>query len=256
MGFAKLNTHSDQPAEAVAATRDSSLYSSDDPGRALVDIAVVFVVSAAAFAGELAVSDHLPWGEEARGVIAVLAGAFAAVAATLIRGGSLADLGFKRPRRWLTVPFWVLGIFVVFVVAQGVAPVLIANFIDVSQPDMSRYDYIRGDLSAAIVMGLALPLTAAIPEEIVYRGFLINRLITVFGQSRVGGALAVLVQAVIFGAVHFQWGAGGLLVAAVMGLVWGFAFLLSGRNLWIVIFAHSAAHVAMIMQLYSTPVLS
>ncbi|NNF51909.1 MAG: CPBP family intramembrane metalloprotease [Gammaproteobacteria bacterium] len=226
---------------------------SNDYGRPLVDIAVVVAVSAAAFTVEVAIADILPWGEEARGIIAVLSGAVAAVVLTLIRGAALADLGFQRPKRWLTVPFWALGIFVVFVVAQGVVPVLVANFIDVPQPDMSRYDYIRGNLPAAITMGLALPLTAAIPEEIVYRGFLINRLIALFGQGRAGGTLAVVVQALIFGAVHFQWGVGGVFVTAIMGLVWGFAFLLCGRNLWIVIIAHSMAHVALVMQIYSSP---
>lgn len=234
---------------------DSAHRENRGPARALTDIAVVFAVSAIAFAAELAVADYLPWGAEARGVIAVLAGALTAIAVTLMRGGSFRDLGFKRPKRWLTVPLWVIGIFVVFVVAQNIVPVLISSIIEVPRPDMSRYDYIRGNLAAALTMGLALPLTAAIPEEIVYRGFLVNRLIDVFGASRRGAILAVVVQAAIFGAVHFQWGVGGLLVAAIMGLVWGFAFLLSGRNLWIVIIAHSAAHVAMIMQLYSLPAL-
>ena len=34
----------------------------------LTAIAIVIAISAAAFAGELAVADDLPWGEEARGV--------------------------------------------------------------------------------------------------------------------------------------------------------------------------------------------
>ena len=64
----------------------------------LADIAIVVVVSIVAFLGELAASDHLPWGEETRGVMAVLMGAAAAVAITLGRGGTLADLGFElRP---------------------------------------------------------------------------------------------------------------------------------------------------------------
>jgi hypothetical protein len=65
--------------------------------------------------------------------------------------------------------------------------------------------------------------------------------------------LAVLCQAVVFGLVHFQWGFGGIIVTAIMGAVWGFAFLLCGRNLWIVIIAHSMAHVALLAQLYHAP---
>ena len=218
-----------------------------------LDIAVVALVSALAFLGEMAAADLLPWGDEARGVIAVLTGAAAAVAVTLLRGGTLAELGFRRPRRWATVPLWALAIFVVFVVAQNVGPLLIAYFVDLPQPDMSRYDFVRGNLGAAISLAIVLPMTAAIPEEILYRGFLIERLTHLLAGARGANVIAVLIQALVFGSVHFQWGIGGMFATAIMGAVWGFAYLLCGRNLWIVIIAHSLAHVALVMQLYFMP---
>ena len=216
----------------------------------LADILIVALISVLAFLGELAVAERLPWGAEARGVIAVLAGAAAAVAITLGRGGRLADLGFRRPQRWLTVPAWALGILAVFVVAQNAVPLLVAPFFDLPAPDLSRYDAVRGNLAAALSLAIVLPLTAAIPEEVLYRGFLIGRLTQLFGNGRGAAVLAVLLQALVFGCVHFQWGYGGILVTAIMGAVWGFAFLLCGRNLWIVIIAHSMAHVALLTQLY------
>ena len=60
-------------------------------------------------------------------------------------------------------------------------------------------------------------------------------------------------QDLVFGAVHFQWGTGGILVTAIMGAVRGFAYLLCGRNLWMVILAHSMAHIALVTQLYLSP---
>lgn len=220
----------------------------------LAAIAIVIAVSAAAFVGEVAFADKLPWGDEARGVIAVLLGAIAALWLTVTKGGQLADLGLTRPKRWWTVPFWVLGILVVFVIAQALVPQFIAPIFDLPAPDMSRYDFIRGDAMAAISMALLLPLTAAIPEEVVYRGFLIHQFGRLYGNVRAGPILAVLSQALIFGSVHFQWGLGGILMTSIMGLVWGIAYLLCGRNLWIVILAHSAAHIALVLQLYSAPV--
>ena len=221
--------------------------------RPLVDIAVVVVASAAAFGLELAAAPYLPWGEEARGVMAVLVGALVAVWVTRRGGAGWANLGFKRPARWWTVPFWALGILSVFILAQGLVPALLSPVFDAPAPDMSRYDAVRGNLPAALGLALLLPLTAAIPEEIVYRGFLIDRLTRLFGAGRGRAFLVVLVQALIFGSVHFQWGLGGVLVASIMGAVWGFAFLLCGRNLWIVIIAHSAAHMALVLQLYLSP---
>ena len=221
----------------------------------LADIAIVALVSVLAFLAELTIAERLPWGAEARGVIAVLAGAAAAVAITLARGSRLADLGFRRPKRWLTVPAWVLAILAAFVIAQNTVPLLVAPFFDLPEPDLSRYDAVRGNLAAALSLAAVLPLTAAIPEEILYRGFLIGRFTQLFGNGRGAAVLAVLVQALVFGCVHFQWGPGGIIVTAIMGAVWGFAFLLCGRNLWIVIIAHSMAHLALLAQLYFSPAL-
>lgn len=221
--------------------------------RPLTDILIVITVSAAAFAIELATAENLPWGDEARGVIAVLAGAITAIALTLRGGGTFADLGFTRPKRWWTVPIWVLVILVVFIFAQVFVPQLLAPIFDLPPPDMSRYDALRGNLPAAVAMALLLPLTAAIPEEIVYRGFLIGRLTTLLGDIPGAAVLAVVAQSLIFGSVHFQWGLGGILMASIMGAVWGAAYLLCGRNLWIVIIAHSTAHVLLVTQLYYSP---
>ena len=219
----------------------------------LRDVAIVLIASVAAFLGEVALAERLPWGAEARGVLAVLTGTAAAIWLTLRNHGSLAELGFVRPKRWSTVPLWVLGILVAFVVTQNAAPLLLAPFFDLPQPDLSRYDMIRGNLPVAIGFAIMLPLAAAVPEEILYRGFLINRLILVLGPGRSRTILAVLLQSLIFGAVHFQWGIGGIVATSLMGAVWGAAFLACGRNLWIVILAHSAAHLALVAQLYFSP---
>ena len=91
---------------------DAKTHVRDQQAHPLTAIAIVVAVSAVAFAGELAAADRLPWGDEARGVVAVLLGAMAAIWLTVRRGGTLADLGLVRPKRWWAVPFWVLGILV------------------------------------------------------------------------------------------------------------------------------------------------
>ncbi len=95
-----------------------------------------------------------------------------------------------------------------------------------------------------------MPLTASIPEEIIYRGFIIGRLEAIFASTTAAPVLAVAVQSILFGLIHFQWGVGGMLVTVIMGAIWGTGYLLCGRNLWIVIMAHSAGHVLFVAQLY------
>ena len=238
----------------------AAIASSSEPGRAsraaplhlAVDIIIVATVSVLTFVLEDLASARgwISIGAEARGVSSVLVGAFTAVGLVLARGGSLADLGFKRPERWSLVPLQVAGILAVFVAAQSLVPLLVSMVVEVPAPDLSRFDSINGNLGAAIALALVLPLTASIPEEIIYRGFLIGRLSEIFGRGVAGSVLTVVVQALLFGSVHFLWGVGGVVVTFMMGLVWGTAYVLCNRNLWVVILAHSAGHVLFATQLY------
>jgi membrane protease YdiL (CAAX protease family) len=229
--------------------RRASAANSKEP---FIDILIVVVVSGLTFFLEdrAIAAGWIPFGEEIRGAISVVAGALAAVGIVFARGGSFADLGFRQPERWAVVPLQVAGILIAFVAAQTLLPLLVSSFIYLPEPDLSRYDSIAGNLGAAVAMALILPLTAAIPEEIIYRGFLIGRLSDIFGRHTGGAIVTVLVQALIFGAIHFQWGVGGMILTCMMGLVWGAAYLLCGRNLWIVILAHSAGHLLLVTQLY------
>ncbi len=222
------------------------------PTAVIVDIMIVIAVSGLAFFLEdFAITQGwVPFGTEIRGVFAVLASATAAVSIVLARGGTLADLGFRRPQRWASVPLQVVGTLLAFIVAQTLVPLLASALISVPAPDLSRYDSISGNLTAAIAMAMILPLTASIPEEVIYRGFLMGRLSEVFGRGKGGAAATVFVQAIVFGSIHFQWGIGGMIMTFVMGIVWGSAYLLCGRNLWIVILAHSAGHILFVIQLY------
>ncbi len=220
---------------------------------AVLDVAILLAVSGVAYAAEGWGRDAgiITLGEDSRGLVAVLLAAATALGLLFWRGGSWRDIGFERPRRWRTVPFWAVGIFAAYVVMQAVGPMLVSRFIELPAPDLSRHDHLAGNLGAAITMALVLPFTASIPEEIIYRGFLMHRLTTIFGAGSGGAALSVAAQSLAFGSVHLGWGLGGVIVMTMMGAVWGTAFLLCGRNLWIVILAHTLAHLALVAQLFA-----
>ena len=131
--------------------------SSSSRRTALADILLVVAASSVAYAVEVALQEAFPWGDEARGVLAVLVGAAFAVWVTLHRGRSITDLGFTRPKSWWAVPIWVVGILATFILAQIAAPLLLSTFIEIPQPDFSRYDFIRDNFLGALAMILALP---------------------------------------------------------------------------------------------------
>lgn len=232
----------------------SHAVSSNNRSNPIIDILIVAAASYLAFflEGQANTRGLIVVSEQAKGVSGVIAGALSVVVLVRLRGGSWSDLGFRKPARWATVPFWVAGILLAFIAGELLGPVLISQFMTLPEPDYSKYDAIAGNLPAALTMALLLPLTASIPEEIIYRGFLIGRLEAIFGGSAVP---AVVVQSVIFGSIHFQWGIGGMFMTLIMGLVWGTSYILCGRNLWIVILAHSGGHILLVTQLYyATPI--
>lgn len=217
----------------------------------IIDILIVADVSLLAFLieGYAITQEWVTIDEEARGASAVIIAALVAVGLVFARGGNFADLGFKRPKRWSKLFVQVFIILIIFLAAQTLVPLLVSLFLTLP-PDWSRYDSINGNLSAAIVLALLLPLVAALPEEIIYRGFLMGRLSDIFARSFAGSSMTVLISAFAFAAVHFTWGIGGVVFGFIMGVIWGTAYILCGRNLWVVIFAHSGGHILFVIYLY------
>ena len=71
---------------------------------------------------------------------------------------------------------------------------------------------------------------AAIGEELFFRGFLLTKFTTLFGGGRLALALAILAQAVWFGAGHVSQGVGGMIMAGAIGAVLAIYFLTRGRR--------------------------
>ena len=71
---------------------------------------------------------------------------------------------------------------------------------------------------------------AAIGEEVFFRGFLLAKFSSIFGDGRIGLALAVLAQAVWFGSGHVSQGISGMIMAGTIGAVLGLFFLIRARR--------------------------
>jgi membrane protease YdiL (CAAX protease family) len=70
-------------------------------------------------------------------------------------------------------------------------------------------------------------------EEIAMRGYLMTRFLQIF-RSRL---IALLLSTALFAAYHVYQGAGGLINAAVVGLIFG-SFFLTFRRVWPLVIAH------------------
>ena len=70
------------------------------------------------------------------------------------------------------------------------------------------------------------------------RGYLIDRVATLLGKNALAVALAIAVQALLFGSMHLYQGTFGALNATIFALVHGVFYVLAGRNLWPLIAVH------------------
>lgn len=114
--------------------------------------------------------------------------------------------------------------------------------------DPSPFAALAGDRSALLVLGVYTVFLVGLTEELAFRGFLMSRLARLFGGGEMGWVAAVAATAVLFGALHAAQGPLGVLNGLVLGLLLGMVFLRCGRNLWVVILAHSLYDTVRLVQ--------
>lgn len=105
-------------------------------------------------------------------------------------------------------------------------------------PDYSRFSVVRGNGKLLLVWLLPIWTIVAFGEEIIGRGFIINRLLVVLERTFNPSLLAIVLSAVIFGSVHFYQGIAGVVDNTCTGIIFGALYLNQGRNLWSNVLAH------------------
>lgn len=221
----------------------------------LAEIAAVFVVALVVVGvGWRMVGDD-PFARQAVVWVANVLMLATAWAALRRRGQTFAVLGLGLRRVGArTVLRAVLQSIVVlvaalaaFVVGSAIATPLASG----APADMTGYGYLQGDLPMLLAALAAVWFVSSFGEEVIYRGFLMSRVAGIAGGGRTAWWIAVAVSAVVFGLVHFDWGVVGIVQTAFMGLALGSAYLVVGRNLWVLVLAHAYIDTLLLVQLYA-----
>ncbi len=159
-----------------------------------------------------------------------------------------ADIGFKRPQSWLAV--FVLG--VLFGIALKLAMKAVVLPYLGAPPAAPILQELHRNLPAFLAEVPQMIFLAGFAEEIVFRGFLINRLQALIGQSTASAILIVLISAAIFGPAHYiTQGYFGMVQGTIVGVIFAVVYLLNGRNLWPLIVAHATFDVLAIWLIYA-----
>jgi len=166
------------------------------------------------------------------------------------RGITWGDIGMRRPKSMMTTGAWTIVAVVAVFIVPGMVISYLNQIVDLPQIDTSRFASLSGNLPMLLTW-LAIGWTAAaFGEEMLARGFLLNRFADVFGDKAIGFGLAAIFQAVVFGLAHIYQGWTGVLVTGLVGLIWGFVYVAGKRSLWPVIIAHGLVDTVGLTQLY------
>lgn len=156
---------------------------------------------------------------------------------------------FQRPTSWLGI----LMITVLAAIASMTITYLIITIFRASSfggPDFSRFLIIKGNTKLLAIGLVTIWSLVAFGEEIIGRGFLIDRLSLAFEGIEHATAISVVVSALIFGSVHFYQGIAGVVDNTFTGLIFGAVYLKQKRHLWANIFSHGLIDTIFLFAFY------
>ncbi len=157
----------------------------------------------------------------------------------------------SRPASWSRT-LGLASLATVTIVAVMLAGSVAAGAAGFEAPDTEGImDLVRqGPLDLLIWIAVVAWGSAAFGEELLWRGFLMDRLARLPGLR--GRALAVLaIQAAVFGLPHLYQGWSGALVTGIVGLILGWMRLRTGGNLWALVIAHGLVDTIMLSAGYA-----
>ncbi|WP_027387184.1 CPBP family intramembrane glutamic endopeptidase [Chryseobacterium gregarium] len=151
---------------------------------------------------------------------------------TYLQDGNLKNLNFKKigfsELKIILVCYLVLELSMDFVFQPLVSKIF-------NEPaDYSSFKVIEGNPRKYFKWLFNMWISAAIGEELLFRGFAFSQLKRWFGKNQM---VIVLLSAVMFSLPHLYQGISGLVMTFLFGLAFGFIYL-KFKNIWINIIVH------------------
>lgn len=173
-----------------------------------------------------------------------------------LRGESWKDFGLTFKSISLKEGFktflWSFLVFILAIVGFIIGSIIMANITGVPEgsADMSGYAYLKDNIGMLILSLIGVYIVSSFGEEVIYRGFLINRISQLGLNKKKGIWVAVVISSLVFGFVHYEWGAMGVAQTTFMGLALGICYIKLKKRLWILILAHAYMDTILMVQMY------
>ena len=164
-------------------------------------------------------------------------------------------------RRWdmkyfgMTRPNWLKTIFKAFLFTIGVFILndfLIQPLIEFyfGRIDLSEVSGIEGNLLNYVVFIFLGWLLGGFCEEIIYRGYVLKRLAIILGDTNKAWLLSAVIASIVFGFAHNYQGPSGIIVTAIIALIFGLIFVFHKNNLMLLVLIHGIYNMIEITLIY------
>ncbi len=148
------------------------------------------------------------------------------------------DIGLSRFRNWRVTLGAGVGVGLLLEAFQlFISQPLLVRVLR-KQPDLELFRALHGNVKWTLVALAGTWTLAAFGEEMVYRGYLMNRVADLLNRTRVAWIVSLIVVHVGFGLAHAYQGITGILDEGLAGLLLGLVYLATKRNLAVPIVAH------------------
>lgn len=168
------------------------------------------------------------------------------------RGNVAKQVGLTRPKGLIKTALIGVALMIVGIIVSGIMDQIISVLpgFSSSGSDLSRFENLEGNLPLLIFWLINIWTTIAFGEELIWRGFLTNRLESIFSFGRFQDSVVFVVSATMFGLAHSYQGLYGIAITGFIGLIYVIAYRLLGRNLWALVIAHGLNDTLSIIMLY------
>lgn len=155
-----------------------------------------------------------------------------------LRGARWRDVGLRRgPGLRRLAYLGIMGGIVLETFQLTITQPLVVRALG-APPDLRQFAGLAGDLPRAALYLVLVWVLAAFGEELVWRGYVLNRVVGLLGRFRAPYSLALAIVSLLFGLAHLHQGLPGILIESVGGLVLGLVYLGCDRNLAVPIAVH------------------
>lgn len=169
-----------------------------------------------------------------------------------LRGKNWGFYGFRKPKKWRPVLLSAAGGTIGLHILIGLLLEPLVTHLTGRAVDLSAFEAVKGN-ALALIIGLGVVWTqAAFIEEMLFRGYLLNRISDLFSHRKTGLWTGIILSSVLFGIGHQYQGVSGMILTGAAGFYFAWIYLLSGKNLAAVILAHGLYNTSALLLIYLT----